>query len=71
MSLIWTPQNHEAERKAHRKEEARLLRIYRRDPKLRALADKIHNHRMMDGRACGQCINMALRQTGRESEATP
>ncbi len=70
MSLLFIPANDEMERAAHRKEEARLLRLYKRDPKLRALSDRIHHSRMMGGRACGQCINMALRQTGRENEAT-
>ncbi len=57
------------ELKESRQEHARLLRLYRVDPELRRVADKVHESRLMSGRACAQCISIALHKLGRGSEA--
>ncbi len=61
-TILWTPVNEASERAAHRKELDALLRVYRRNPKLRKLADQIHHQRLLGGRACAQCIRIAMRK---------
>lgn len=64
MSILWTPEKDKAERAAYRKELAALLRVYRCNPKLRKLADQIHHQRLLGGRACAQCIKIAMNKLG-------
>lgn len=39
-----------------------LQQRYKDDPVFRKLADRIHHSRMMGGRACEQCMQMAANQ---------
>lgn len=47
-----------------------LYKLYNDNEKLRLKADEIHHSRLMEGKACKQCIEMAIHQLKLKITAT-
>jgi len=53
------------------KEHEQCMAIYESSKEVAEMADRIHNSRMGSGKACDQCIRMAINQLEKESKQSP